>query len=225
MPHLIDLGPDRQRVGRRVDSPAAWDALRTSAGGPYALPADRREWEATADARPEIGMRMRALAGWLADQQAGSLTSYGVGTALPELWLHRAAPALELAVTEHAPETVERLRALFTEARVVGHDLLSDPPLDADVHLFHRVDSELTRRQWRTVLARFARCRIVFVATEVYEWRRVPDDLRQLWARRGWTRSGWQRTRAALRDLWQPTHVEAALPLGDLEAWVLDPRQ
>src|SRR5436305_1126129 len=127
MPHLIDLGPDRERVGRRVDGPAAWDALRTAAGGPYALPAGRREWEAAADERPEIGTRMRALADWLADQQAGSLASYGAGTALPELWLHRAAPALELTVTEHAPGTVERLRELFSEARVVRHDLLSDP--------------------------------------------------------------------------------------------------
>ena len=224
VPHFIDLGADRDLVGRRLGDATSWDALRTATGGAYALPDSREAWEATADLRPEIGERMRALARWLEAEGAASLASYGVGAALPELWLMRAAPALRLTATEHAPATVERLQELFSEALVVRHDLLADPPLPADVHLFHRIDSELTHRQWRRVFRRFAGERVVFVATEVYQWRRLPHELRQLWARRSWTRSGYQRTRGALGALWRPTHRAATLTLGDLQAWVLEPR-
>lgn len=225
VPHLVDLGGARALVGRHLDGPTGWDALRTATEGPYALPASPEAWRSAADARPEIGERMSALAAWLDGEGVSSLASYGVGAALPELWLARAAPGLALTLTEHAPETVERLAALFAEATVVRHDLRADPPIPADVHLLHRVDGELTKRQWRTVLRRFADARIVFVATEVYSWRRLPADARQLWARRNWTRSGWQRTEGALRNLWRPTHREAPLRLGDLQAWVLEPRR
>ena len=224
VPHLIDLGEDRDLVGARLGDSTSWDALRTETSGAYALPTTREDWEASADERPEIGERMRALAQWLSSEGVESVGSYGVGAALPELWLARAAPALRLTVTEYAPATVDRLQTLFTEAEVVQHDLLADPPLPAQIHLFHRVDTELNHRQWRVVFRRYAGERIVFVAAEVYEWRRLPQELRQLWARRGWTRSGYQRTRGALKALWRPTHRANALQLGDLEAWVLEPR-
>jgi hypothetical protein len=224
VPHLIDLGADRRLVGRQLDA-AGWEALRSAPDGPYALPETRAAWTAAARQRVEIDRRMALLARWLEAQGAASVASYGVGAGLPELLLHLHAPHVRLTLTEHSPATVERLRALFPEGEVVHHDLLRDPPLAADVHLLHRVDSELTRREWHRVLRRFADARIVFVATEVYAWRRLPADLRQLWARRGWTRSGWQRTRGALRALWRPTHREAPLDLGDLEAWVLEPRR
>ena len=49
---------------------------------------------------------------------ARTLASYGVGTAVLELWLARIRPARHLVVTEFAPETADRLLSLLPELEV-----------------------------------------------------------------------------------------------------------
>jgi hypothetical protein len=84
------------------------------------------------------------------------LASYGVGVAALEALLERER--LEMSLTDYAPRTVERLRALFPEARIELQDLLVDGPLDGvDAHLFHRIDTELSNAQWRDVYLRMLR--------------------------------------------------------------------
>jgi hypothetical protein len=43
--------------------------------------------------------------------------------------------------------------------------------------------------------------------------------------RRGATKAGWVRTRPALEALWRGTHTGHPVVLGDLPAWVLEPRR
>src|SRR5213078_3904021 len=93
-----------------------------------------------------------------------TLASYGVGGGPLELWLQRLRPERRLLLTDYAPQTVERLRRLFPEADVRVHDLARDPPLEADGHLPHRVDTELTNREWRELLRRFADETLLVVA-------------------------------------------------------------
>ena len=222
--HYFDFGADRQLVGDDLVRPEAWDALRTQTSGPFALPATREELGRSADERPEIGERMRAIDAWLETRGVRTLASYGVGAAAPEVWLHRLRPERRLLLTDYAPETVERLGTAFPEVDVVRHDLLADAPLEADLHLFHRIDTEFTNDQWRSVLARFAHVPVLVVATEVIDLRRVLAELRARPFRRGATRAGWIRTRAAFERLWRPTHRATPLRYHDLEAWALDPR-
>jgi hypothetical protein len=224
MVHRFDFGPERGLVGDDLVRPEAWDALRTRTDGPFALPATPEGLERAADERPEIGERMRVVAEWLDGQGAGSVASYGAGVALPEVWLRRLRPGLELTLTDYAPATVERLRELLSGIEVVRHDLLAEGPLEADVHLFHRIDTEFTNRQWRGILRRFARERVLVVATEVIDLRRVAAELRAWPRKRHATRAGWMRTRDAFEALWRPTHVAQHLDLGDLEGWALSPR-
>jgi hypothetical protein len=222
--HRFDFGAERSLVGDNLVRPEAWDALRTRTEGPFALPADREGLERGADERPEIGARMERLAAWLDRSGARSIASYGAGVALPELWLERLRPELELTLTDYAPETVQRLTTLLPEADVRRHDLLADPPLDADLHLFHRIDTEFTNRQWRDVLRRFARVRVVVVATEIIGGRRVLAEIRRWPLTRRATHAGWIRNRAAFEALWKPTHEAQRLQLGDLQGWALTPR-
>ena len=91
--------------------------------------------------------------------------------------MERLGPERRLLLADYAPETVERLRELFPAAEVYRHDLLADPPLPADVHLFHRVDTELTDDEWREALRRFAGERVLVVATEVATSRRLVQEL------------------------------------------------
>src|SRR5262249_35579669 len=162
--HVFDFGPDRELVGDDLVRAVAWDALRTQTSGPFAIARDRAELERMADQHPEVGDRARSIDLVLAERGIGTLASYGVGGGGPELWLQRVRPERRLLLTDYAPDTVERLRALFPGVEVRRHDLLRDPALEADAHLFHRIDTELANEEWRRVFRRFAQQTIVVVA-------------------------------------------------------------
>ncbi len=224
MRHHFDFGPDRAVVGDDLVRAEAWDALRTRTDGAFSVAASREELERTADGRPEIGERARAIERWLEQRDVDALASYGVGGGVLEAWLLRLRPERRLALTDYGPETVERLRALFPEAEVVRHDLLRDAPLGAEAHLFHRIDTELTDEQWRDVLRRFAGETILVVATEVATASRLARELLLRARNRHLTRAGWLRTRGSFEALWRQTHDAESLRLHDLEGWVLTPR-
>ena len=221
--HRYDFGSERALVGAELAGAAAWDALRLGSG-PFSLPETRAEWEALADADRIAEARARALAALLDRRGVQTLASYGAGAAVPELWLARLAPGRRLVVTEFAPATVERLAALFPEAEVRRHDLLADPPVaQADLHLFHRIDTELDDVSFRAVLARFRAVPVVVVATELLSARAVLRELRTR-LRPGVTRAGLVRSRGAFESLWRDTHDGIPLRVHDLHGWLLEPR-
>ena len=224
LPHRYGFGADSDVVGNDLLRPEAWDSLRLRTKGPFAIASGREELAWQADTNPEIGERMRLLDDLLRERGAGTLVSYGAGGAVPELWLLRVNPTLRLTLTDYAPETVERLRRLLPEAEIRRHNLLCDPPLAGDVHLFHRIDTELDNREWRGVYERFAGRTIVVVTTEVVAGSEIPRRLWTTFRRRGETRAGWSRTASAFESLWRRTHRGTHLDLLDLEGWVLDPR-
>ena len=227
VPHLVDLGDDARLVGRALAGRTDWDALRMRTSGPFALPSSPERWSRDADERPELEGRMQVAAAEARRLGGHSLASYGVGTALPELWLRRVAPDLSLTLTEFAIETVARLTTLLPDTRIVEHDLLRDAPVDADVHLFHRIDTEFSDRQWRQILRRFALADVLIVATDVLSASRMREEIRALphRYRRGWQRAGWSRTAGAFERLWAPTHDSRPTHFGDLRGWVLTPRR
>lgn len=224
VPHYFDFGKDRDLVGSDLVRPEAWDALRTRTSGPFALPATREEWEAVADDREDIRRRAESLDAWLSERGVGTLASYGVGGATLELWLHRLSPERTLRLADYTPLTVERLSHLFPVADVQLHDLLRDEPLEADLHLFHRIDTEFDHEQWRRLFQRFRPRRVLLVATEVVGLRRILAELPRLALnRRRATRAGLMRTADAFEALWQPTHRGERFKLHDLDAWELHP--
>jgi hypothetical protein len=227
IPHLVDLGADAATFGRRLDGAAAWDALRTGTSGPFALPADREAWERAADEQPQMRERMAAVATEISSLGVSEVTSYGVGTAMPEVWLRRVAPELRLTLTEVAEGNLARLREAFPELAIAGHDLTRDPPAGAGAALFHRIDTEFGNRTWRRVFRRFADRPVVVVATDVLSPERARIEIRQLpyrWRAR-WQRAGWSRTAGAFESLWRATHEGERRRFGDLEGWVLRPRR
>jgi hypothetical protein len=224
MRHHFDFGPDRTVVGDDLVRAEAWDALRTRTDGAFSLAGSREELERSTDSRPEIGERARAIERWLERHDVGSVASYGVGGAVLEAWLLRIRPRQRLVLADYAPETVARLRGLFPEVDVTSHDLLSDPPLEAEAHLFHRIDTELTDEQWRGVFERFAGETILVAATEVATVRRLGQELLLRARNRHLTRAGWLRTRGSFEALWKGTHDAEPLRLHDLDGWALVPR-
>jgi hypothetical protein len=224
--HYYDFGKDRVVVGDDLLNPDAWDGLRTKTSGAFALPATRDEFVRAAEARPELEARARAIDAWLDAQRVRRLASYGAGGAQLEVWLHRLRPERELIVTDYGEATLERLVTVFPEVQAQYHDLRRDEPLAADMHLFHRIDTELADREWRDVYGRFRAATILVVATQVFDVVHVLLELarRPLLTRRNASSAGFVRTRAAFESLWQPTHSAQALQMHDLEAWALSPR-
>jgi hypothetical protein len=132
------------------------------------------------------------------------------------------APGRDLVVTDYAEATVERLAGIFPEAGCVRHDLLDDAPLAADLHLFHRIDTEFTNEQWRRIFERFARLPVLVVAAGQVDVRGAIAEWRK-GRRPGASRAGWVRTRGALEALWSRTHTAREADVGDLPAWELEP--
>jgi hypothetical protein len=221
--HRVDLGQDRSLVGDDLIRPDAWDALRIGTSGPFALPAARADWERAADAIPWLASRAAAVDALLGERGVRRLASYGAGAGFLELALARRAPERELVAADYAEATVARLRELFAEAEVVRHDLRTDPPLVADLHLFHRIDTELADRDWRAVLRRFAGEAVLFVPSEVVDWREAWRRSRRGRAART-TAAGWLRNGAAFESLWRRTHRAAPVALDGAPAWLLEPR-
>ena len=222
--HVYDFGSDRALVGDDLVRPEAWDALRTQTSGPFSMPADRASWEQSALERPDIMGRGEAAADWLSHQRIDSVASYGVGGGSFEFALIRAKPEMTLQITEYAPSTVARLRAIFPEAAPQQHDMLKDAPLDAELHVFHRIDTEFSNREWGKVFAAFRQQRILFIASELLTLRTGAHEILYRMRNSSVTKAGWRRNPAAFEALWRRTHSGRRIPIGDLAAWDLRPK-
>lgn len=222
--NLYDFEGDAELVGGDLARPEAWDALRTRTTGPFALPASEKALRETARADAELLARAAAIGGWLDSQGVNSVASYGVGTGQLELLLHEARPERELILTEYAQGNIAGLRELMPGADVRYHDLLVTEPLDCDLHLMHRIDTELNNADWRKVLDRFSSQRILWVAAGHVGPRQLVLHLLDLRRRRGRARAGLMRTRGAFESLWVATHHAQPIDLCDLPTWVLEPR-
>jgi hypothetical protein len=214
--HRYDFGADTSAIGDALNSPAAWDALRSTTGV-FGVPTTRDGWESAART-PQLATRARAVAAIARALGARRVGSYGVGGASFERALALEAPGLELVCTEYAPQTIARLQELFPSAEVVAHDLRHDPPLDVDLHIFHRIDTELSNAEWRRVLPSYDP--VLFVAAGVLDWPTFVVER----TGRG-TSAGWLRNASALHALWSPTHDSEPLKAGDLRSYLLRRRR
>jgi hypothetical protein len=205
--HTFDFGGRIEELA----GPEAWDRVR-ELDPRFAIPE-------TTVLRPGIERRAGHIAAVARELGAGSICSYGVGTAELERALARD---VRVTGTDFAPRTVERLQLLFPDAELVRHDLVRDEPLPADLHLLHRVDTELSDDEWRTVLPRF-REPVLFVPSFVLGWGLLAGELvRRL---RGATPAGYGRNEAALRALWAGSHDHRRIEIAGDPAYLLTPRR
>jgi hypothetical protein len=219
--HVYDFDEDRRAIGPNLSSPSDWDAAR-ELSGPFELPRDRRLWEDRAE-RSDLKVRARDIVSIARVLGAHTICSYGVGTGALELNIHRAGPDLALTCGDYAPRTVQRLAELFTEALVAHHNFAADPPLEGDLHLMHRLDTELDDSDWRAVFVRFHQP-ILFVPGLVLGFTTAARELARRVLRPRASRAGWYRNEDALRSLWDYTHHDHELRIGDARAFLLRPR-
>ena len=169
--------------------------------------------------------RAREIDRWLEENGVGTLASYGVGGGILEWWL-RAAAAQSAGCC--SPSTRPRpWSGCECFSRTPKSTATTSSPTrrsQADAHLFHRVDTELSDAEWRETLRRFAGAVVLVVATEVATPQRLLQELLLRLRSRRLSRAGWLRTRGAFEALWRDTHEARPLRLHDLEGWSLEPR-
>lgn len=219
---VYDFGAQRDEVGETLLSPSAWDAVRRLPGA-FHLDDTRAEWLA-AGSSPPYPQRAQAVAALVRELGASSLCSHGAGGALLEQRLHELMPELHLTCTDFAPETVARLRELFTGADVVVADLLDPASLPrAELHLMHRLDQELTREEWHDVFSGLD-APVLFVPSEILTPTSAAKELARRALRPRATRAGLFRNEAALRDLWSSWFDDRHVQLADETGFLLTSR-
>lgn len=216
--HTFDFRDDGKKIGDDLILPQAWDAAR-STNGPFALPESREEWERLAR-QPELEQRAADIVAIARRLGARSLCSHGAGTGVLEFNIHQLAPDIAVSCTDYAPQATERLRGLFVEAEVMVHDLAAEEPPSADLHVMHRIDTELRTDVWKQVFARFSEP-ILVVPALLLDLERMLKEFAMRILRPGASRAGWIRTEDAFRALWSGTHADEVVPVGDQRAFLL----
>ena len=116
----------------------------------------------------------------------------------------RSSDASAAAVTSSAAQRLRPSDRAATPRPPAGYHRDTSRPADRpaatrDVHLFHRLDSSLSNRQWRHVFRLFRAQRILFVSSGVLsvgEARQVRSNQKEMRSR-GAVYAGWVRTRHA----------------------------
>ena len=223
IPHFYDFGQQGAELGDALNTPQAWDSLRTGSPGAFAMATDCDAWEQQSRQNSIVRTRAKDLCNELATLGARSLASYGVGGAILEYWVRELSPDLALTITENAPATLSRLELFFPEAAVALHDILNEDPVSADVHLLHRIDTEFSNDELSRIIARLQNETVIVIATRLLDLRAVLGELRQR-LKPGATRAGLQRTRAVFEETWRDSHAIERHSFGDLEGWILTPK-
>jgi hypothetical protein len=196
-----------------LESAEAWDAMRdgTSAAA-FTIPSNPEDWRSLCPAVEHLATKARMVARFADRTGCSALRSYGVGTAGLEYNIHVLRPHLPLHVSDYGRGTVERLRAVFPEAASIeAVDLLQAPLPDhaGELVLLHRIDTEFSQSEWKTVYSRLADARaehVLFVPHQLLGPETAARELaRRLRARLtgcALIRAGWIRSRSLLRSLW-----------------------
>lgn len=219
-------------VGSDLHSPSAWDALRESGAESFSLSERRQSWLDSFVDQAYLRERARAIVGLCREQGLERVFSVGAGIAALEYFIKAEDPALHLTCTDYAPKATARLRSVFEECDdIFVFDMMRDewPSAPDTLYLLHRVDFELSDRDWRSCFARMAANAIspvLVVACELL----TPEKrkrMRHVYLshkihHRPLTFSGYLRTRDAFKALWGRDYNTAReLPVGDLEGFLL----
>jgi len=219
-------------VGSDLHSPSAWDALRESGAESFSLSERRQSWLDSFVGQEYLRERARAIVGLCREQGLERVFSVGAGIAALEYFIKAEDPALHLTCTDYAPKATARLKSVFEECDdIFVFDMMRDewPSAPGTLYLFHRIDTELSDRDWRSCFAGMAANAIspvLVVACELL----TPEKrkrMRHVYLshkihHRPLTFSGYLRTRDAFKALWARDYNTAReLPVGDLEGFLL----
>ena len=156
----------------------------------------------------------------------------GAGIGGLEYFIKTESPDLHTTSTDYAPEATERLARVFSEcASVLVFDMLNDPwrRTPCTLYLLHRVETELSDRQWRSCFRRMQAGQVspvLVIPSEFLTPERRAQARRTYFShlrrRQQLTFSGYRRTKSRFMSLWSPSYrVLEECPVGDLTGFLI----
>jgi len=204
----------RTPSGEELVGAEAWDRIRETDSA-FATPPTRSEWLRMSD-RPELVRRAEMIARIAGERRANVVASYGVGPALRDR--HLESRVGRLVCSDFTPRTIDRVTRYMPEADVRLHDLRSGP-LDADLHVLHRVDTEFDNVELASTLDLFRGTEVLIVVSQFLNARYL---LREIVTRvRGGHMAGWLRTEAAFQKVIPSGFETHRRQVADLPAFLL----
>lgn len=233
---FVPLGEEYPVVGDDLLDPDTWDSLRLETGdSAFSVPADRESWLARCQKNRGYAERARTISTVLREAGAERVISIGAGVAVLEYHLTEQSSDLDLVVSDYSPGTVERLDDITNEFEaVVEFDLLEDSPEPwvGRWFLIHRVDTDLSDAEWRSVFDRLHRHgveQIIFVPAGVLTprvlVRTLFGTLRARLPGADYTLAGYVRTPDRIEALWRGRYASRSVNrAGGAPVYLLDRR-
>lgn len=227
----------------RVDSPEAWDLLRT-ADPDFLISESRSEWLEASEGRvykdgqdSAFLERARDVARFVARRGITSMFSVGVGCAGLEYQIKRILPLVHLVCSEFAPESVTRLRKVFVEAdEIVQFDARKDDwrcltdhgDFISRICLMYRVDPQFTDAEWRAMFEKMASQQVETILFIPHGFLTLWGLLRRALQRVRWTLrrekpvfSGYLRTATTFESYWHGLYSQEEMTFGGLTGYLL----
>lgn len=230
-----DFGPGAEIVGANLLKKSAWDALRTSGLASFSVADEREAWLASFSERDDLRERAHAIVTLCRTRGCTGVLSVGAGVGGLEYFVKTEAPELHVTSTDFAPAATDRLAHVFSECdEVTVFDMMHDPwpTTPGTLFLLHRVDTELSDREWRSCFRRMQAGRVSPVLVVPCEFltperraRARRTYLSHLRHKRPLTFSGYLRTKTRFMSLWSPSYgLLEELQIGDLTGFLLEAR-
>ena len=178
--HYFDDKEDE--LGDNLNRPESWDVLRVRGervNSPFYISEDRNAWIKRCLEDKVLGARAKRIAEFL-KPDFQQIYSFGVGNACLEFLIKKANPSFHVHCSDFAPEGIDRLQKVFTEADEIGRfDMTQEDWKDIGpegICLLHRVDTVFDDSQWRTVFRNMEKAKIkhiLFIPSEILSLKRI----------------------------------------------------
>lgn len=233
--HYYYFGANSEVIGERLVNRNSWDQLRVHGDDPqcaFVLPKDHALWEERCQRDNLLQKRAEAI-GRILGSGFDRIHSYGVGCAYLEFLIKKNNPAISIRCSDYTPQAIERLKILFPEAEVICFNMLEDSWQNFNsrcLHLFHRVDPELSNKEWLSVFEKMSRAgvqHVLFVPSEFLTLKRIIIQkikyviFRLLGRKMTW--AGYLRNYDQFKALIEPFYtIKDIKNIGDLKGFLLE---
>ncbi|MBI3631796.1 MAG: hypothetical protein HY219_02955 [Candidatus Staskawiczbacteria bacterium] len=235
--HYYSFGKRAENVGKNLLTDKSWDAIRIdddNENTPFSIPKNREDWVKKCIANKDMADRAKAIGKFSKEKGFKKIISFGVGACFMEYNLKNQYPDIILECSDFSPNSVERLKGIFTEAdKIYVFDMLKDDFENEEgvLYLFHRLDTDFSNSQWKDIFERASRMginNILFVPGAIDTLKSLTKMILGKWYQIIFKRSklsfaGYLRNKSALKNIFNNYYrLSEEFKIGDLTGFYLN---
>lgn len=199
-------------ISKNLLNKESLDVSRINEKSPFHIPNNRDDWIKKGGQNPWLPDQAKTIVDFLKKEGVKKIISIGVGGAWLEYYIKKLYPQLHLTCSDCTPKAMERLKKNFIECDVIEEfDILKGQWKENVFYLFYRVDTDLTKKQWKEVFSEMRRVRvknILFIPSVLLTPKVFLRELKSYWRQKllknkPFSFVGYMRTKDALKELWK----------------------